>query len=65
MLFVPKRLCYFFPRDGAILNIVLRIFLQVIAESLQRKSSGALSVGKVTLHISAVAIIHRYGFDKT
>ena len=31
VLSVPKRLRYFMQRDGAVLNMVLRIFLQVIA----------------------------------
>jgi hypothetical protein len=33
-LSVPKRLRYFMQRDGAVLNMVLRIFLRVIAQSL-------------------------------
>ena len=33
---MPKRLRYFMQRDGAVLNMVLRIFLRVIAQSLQR-----------------------------
>jgi len=32
---VPKRLRFFLQRDGAVLNMVLRIFLRVIAQSLQ------------------------------
>ena len=35
VLSVPKRLRYFMQRDGAVLNMVLRIFLRVIAQSLQ------------------------------
>jgi len=34
VLSVPKRLRYFMQRDGAVLNMVLRIFLRVIAQSL-------------------------------
>jgi hypothetical protein len=41
VLSVPKRLCYFMQRDGAVLNMVLRIFLRVIAQSLQVHSPGA------------------------
>ena len=37
----PKRLRYFMRRDGAVLNMVLRIFLRVIAQSLQSSSPGA------------------------
>ena len=35
MLSVPKRLRYFMRRGGAALNMVLRIFLRVIAQTLQ------------------------------
>ena len=35
VLSVPKRLRYFMQRDGAVLSMVLRIFLRVIAQSLQ------------------------------
>lgn len=50
-------------RDGAVLNMVLRIFLQVIAQSLQAHSPGAAQVDKAALHIGAVAFIHRFGFN--
>ena len=33
VLSVPKRLRYFIQRDGAVLNMVLRIFLRVIVNS--------------------------------
>jgi hypothetical protein len=61
VLSVPKRLRYFMQRDGAVLNMVLRIFLRVIAQSLQSNSPGAAQVDKATLHIGAVAFIHRFG----
>ena len=61
VLSVPKRLRYFMQRDGAVLNMVLRIFLRVIAQSLQTHSPGAANVDKATLHIGAVAFIHRFG----
>src|SRR5450830_986252 len=54
VLSVPKRLRYFMQRDGAVLNMVLRIFLRVIAQSLQAHCPGALSVDKTALHIGAV-----------
>lgn len=38
VLSVPKRLRYFIQRNGAVLNMVLRIFLLVIAQSLQAHS---------------------------
>jgi hypothetical protein len=63
VLSVPKRLRYFMQRDGAVLNMVLRIFLWVIAQTLQTHSPGAASVDKATLHIGAVAFIHRFGFS--
>ena len=61
VLSVPKRLRYFMQRDGAVLNMVLRIFLRVIAQSLQSHSTGAAQVDKAALHIGAVAFIHRFG----
>lgn len=61
VLSVPKRLRYFMQRDGAVLNMVLRIFLRVVAKSLQSHSPGAAHVDKAALHIGAVAFIHRFG----
>ena len=61
VLSVPKRLRYFMQRDGAVLNMVLRIFLRVIAQSLQSHSTGAGQVDKAALHIGAIAFIHRFG----
>jgi hypothetical protein len=61
VLSVPKRLRYFMQRDGAVLNMVLRIVLRVIAQSLQTHSPGAARVDKAALHIGAVAFIHRFG----
>ena len=49
------------PRDGAVLNMVLRIFLRIIEQSLQSNSPGAAQVNKVTLHIGAIGFIHRFG----
>jgi len=61
VLSVPKRLRYFMQRDGAVLNMVLRIFLRVIAQSLQAHCPGAAYADKANLHIGAVAFIHRLG----
>ena len=61
VLSVPKRLRYFMQRDGAVLNMVLRIFLRVIAQSLQTHCPGAAQVDQAALHIGAVAFIHRFG----
>ena len=61
VLSVAKRLRYFMQRDGAVLNMVLRIFLRVIAQSLQDHCAGAAQVDKAALHIGAVAFIHRFG----
>ncbi len=54
-------------RDGVVLNMVLRIFLRVIAQSLQAHSPSAASADRAALHIGAVALakpqvhIHRFG----
>ncbi len=61
MLSVPKRLRYFMQRDGPVLGMVLRIFLRVIAQTLQASSPGATNVNKAALHIGAVAFVHRFG----
>ena len=61
VLSVPKRLRYFMQRDGAALNMVLRIFLRVIAQNLQAHCPGAANADKANLHIGAVAFIHRFG----
>ena len=61
VLSVPKRLRYFMQRDGAVLGMVLRIFLRVIEQTLQAGSPGAAHVNKTALHIGAVAFIHRFG----
>ena len=61
VLSVPKRLRYFMQRDGPVLHMALRIFLRVIAQSLQSNSPGAAQVDKAALHIGAVAFIHRFG----
>ena len=61
MLSVPKRLRYFMQRDGAVLSMVLRIFLRVIAQSLQDHCAGTAQVDRAALHIGAVAFIHRFG----
>ena len=61
VLSVPKRQRYFMQRDGAVLNMVLRIFLRVIAQTLHANSPGAAQVDQTTLHIGAVAFIHRFG----
>jgi hypothetical protein len=61
VLSVPKRLRYFMQRDGAVLNMVLRIFLRAIAQSLQDHCAGAAQVDRAALHIGAVAFIHRFG----
>ena len=58
---MPKRLRYFMQRDGVVLNMVLCIFLRVIAQSLQTHSAGAAQVDKAALHIGAIAFIHRFG----
>ena len=61
VLSVPKRLRYFMQRDSAVLGMVLRIFLRVIAQTLRASSPGAARTDKAALHIGAVAFIHRFG----
>ena len=61
VLSVPKRLRYFMQRERAVLNMVLRIFLRVIAQSLQSNCPGAAQVDRAALHIGALAFIHRFG----
>ncbi len=57
VLSVPKRLRHFMQRDGAVLNMVLR----VITHSLVAQCPGAVQADKAALHIGAVAFIHRFG----
>lgn len=66
-LSVPKRLRYFMRRDGVVLNMVLRIFLRVIAQCLQ-----AHSLVKAVFHLHAelgcrIAGLHdgAYGYTRT
>jgi hypothetical protein len=65
VLSVPKRLRYFMQGDAVVLNMVLRIFLRVIAQSLQAHGPGAANVDKAALHLGAVAFIHRFSSDIT
>lgn len=60
---VPKRLrsCSFMQREGATLNMVLRIFLRVIAQTLQSNSPEVEQLGKAALHICEVSFIHCFG----
>lgn len=52
---------YFMQRPGAGLNMVPRIFLRVIAQTLQTYNFGAANVDNATLNIGAVAFIRRFG----
>ena len=61
VLSVPKRLCYFIQRDGTVLNMMLRIFLQGIVQSLSASCLGVASADKAALHTDALAFIHRFG----
>lgn len=60
---VLKRLRYFLQRDGAALNIALRILLWVIQHSLCEHCLSAEQAGKACMRIGAVAFIHRFGFS--
>jgi hypothetical protein len=48
-------------RDWAVLNMVLRIFLRVVGQSLQSNSLVAAQVKKATLHVGLIGFIHRFG----
>lgn len=61
VLSVPKRLRYFMQRDGPVLAMVLRIFLRVIARTLQTHCPSVAHSATAALHIGAVAFIHRFG----
>ncbi len=61
VLSVPKRLRYFMQHGGAALGMVLRIFLRVITQSLLANYRGTANADKASLHIGAVAFIHRFG----
>ncbi len=69
VLSVPKRLRYFMQRDGVVLNMVLRIFLRVIEQSLCAHCPGAAQVDEAALHIGAVALakpqVHIYRFGSS
>lgn len=54
-LHLSKWLRYFMRSDGAILGMVLRIFLPVIAQGLQVHRPDAANAEKTALHIDAVA----------
>jgi hypothetical protein len=61
VLSVPKRLRHFMQRDDAVLSMVLRIFLRVMAQSLQDQGPGAANEARTALHIGAIAFAHRFG----
>jgi len=61
VLSVPKRLRYYLQRDKGALNAALRIFLRVVRTSLQTHCPGAANADPVSLHLGAVAFIHRFG----
>ena len=61
VLSVPKRLRYYLQRDKGALNAALRIFLRVVQQSLQSHCPGAAQCDPASLHLGAVAFIHRFG----
>jgi len=61
VLSVPKRLRYYLQRDKGALNAALRIFLRVVQQSLQSHCPGAAKADPASLHLGAVAFIHRFG----
>jgi hypothetical protein len=58
---VPKRLRYYLQRAKGALNAALRIFLRVVQQSLQTHCPGAAKVDPASLHLGAIAFIHRFG----
>ena len=62
---VSNRLRYFMQRDGAVLNIMLRVFMRVFEQSLHQHCPGAAQLDKAGLRIGAMAFIHRSGCDIT
>ncbi|MGH8829983.1 MAG: transposase, partial [Polaromonas sp.] len=61
VLSVPKRLRYFLQRDKDALNTALRVFCRVVLRTLQAHCPGAVQRDPATLHLGAVAFIHRFG----
>ena len=61
VLSVPKRLRYYLQRDKGALNAALRIFLRVVQLSFQAHCPGAAQCDPASLHLGAVAFIHRFG----
>ena len=61
VLSVPKRIRYYLQRDKGALNAALRIFLRVVQQSLQTHCPGAAQCDPASLHLGAVAFIHRFG----
>ena len=65
VLSVPKRLRYYLQRDKGALNAALRIFLRVVQQSLQTHCPSAAQCDPTSLHLGAVAFIHRFSSDIT
>jgi hypothetical protein len=61
VLSVPKRLRYYLQRDKGALNAALRIFLRVVQQSVVSACPGAAKADPTSLHLDAVAFIHRFG----
>ena len=61
VLSVPKRIRYYLQRDKGALNAALRIFLRVVQQSLQVHCPGAANADPASLHLGALAFIHRFG----
>jgi hypothetical protein len=58
---VPKRLRYCLQRDKGAPNGVLRIYLRVVQQSLLAHCPGVARADPASLHLGAVACIHRFG----
>ena len=58
---VPKRLRYYLQRDEGAPNGALRIYLRVVQQSLLAHCPGVARADPASLHLGAVACIHRFG----
>jgi hypothetical protein len=58
---VPKRLRYYLQRDKGAPNGALRIYLRVVQQSLLAHCPGVARADPASLHLGAVACIHRFG----
>ena len=61
VLSVPKRIRYYLQATKGALNAALRIFLRVVQQSPVAACPGAAKADPASVHVGAVAFIHRFG----